>query len=77
MKEEYGVELYLDQQPYRVIRWLDRTPEKPVRFGMLVHDQDEQAVALFRFEGEIKYFEDEHPEVKLYDSPGAVEVVRL
>lgn len=77
MKEEYGVELYQDQQPYRVIRWLDRTPEKPVRFGMLVHDQDDQAVALFRFEGEIKYFEDEHPEVKLYDSPGAVEVVRL
>ena len=77
MKEEYGVELYLDQQPFRVIRWLDRTPEKPVRFGMLVHDQDDQAVALFRFEGEIKYFQDEHPEVTLHDAPGAVEVVRL
>ncbi len=77
MREEYGVELYLDRQPYKVIRWLSRTPDKPVRFGMLVHDPDEQAVALFRFEGEIKYFEDEHPEVKLYDSPGAVEVVRL
>lgn len=77
MGEEYGVELYLDQQPYKVIRWLDRTPDKPVRFGMLVHDTDGAAVALFRFEGEIKYFEDEHSDVRLFDSPGAVEVVRL
>ncbi len=77
MREEYGVEVLFDHQPYRVIRWLSRTPEKPVRFGMLVHDADEQAVALFRFEGEIKYFVDEHPEVTLADSPGAADVVRL
>ncbi|MBW7916240.1 MAG: peptide chain release factor 3 [Trueperaceae bacterium] len=77
MKEEYGVEVLFDHQPYRVIRWLSATPAKPVRFGMLVHDQDDKAVALFRFDGEIKYFRDEHPDVSLADSPGAVEVVRL
>ncbi len=77
MREEYGVDVLFDHQPYRVIRWLDRTPEKPVRFGMLAHDRDDQAVALFRFDGEIKYFQDEHPEVSLAESPGAAGVVRL
>ncbi len=77
MNEEYGVEIFLDNQPYRVIRWLSATPAQPVRFGMLAHDKDGQAVAFFRFEGEIKYFEDEHRDVTLAESPGVGEVVRL
>jgi peptide chain release factor 3 len=77
MKDEYNVQVRLDQLPYKVVRWLSETPHPLPRFGMLVLDRDEKPVSLFKQEHEIRYFRSEHPGIELFDVPGDQEIVRL
>lgn len=77
MLDEYGVGVEVFRESLTVIRWLDAEPASAGSFARLARDKDDQPVALFRHERDIKYFQNDHPELDLAELPGNHELVRL
>ena len=77
MDDEYGVDVEIYQEPFTVIRWSSSEPPSAPAFARLARDGDEQPVVLFRHERDIKYFQNDHPDLKLSPLPGDQELVRL
>lgn len=71
MREEYGVEVTLEPQPYTLIRWIIGDPSKVGRFAHLVVDQVQGHAALFKGPWELEYIRKNHPEIGLEPLPVA------
>jgi peptide chain release factor 3 len=75
LKEEYGAESKLEMLPWKVLRWLecdlsDSELEDSLSYGVAIaKDEQGRRVALFLSEWLCNNFQEDRPEVKLFDSP--------
>lgn len=69
LKEEYGVDVYLDVTPHECGVWLEGDPKsfKKPSSALLVRDKSDRAVVLFRTPWEKNYAQDQNPTHKFLD----------
>jgi len=69
MQDEYDVEVELYDEPFQAVRWLTPAPLRPGRYGRLVTDDTGASAVLLRFERELDYVLDEHPDCVAHTLP--------
>ena len=74
LKNEYGVYILMQMQPYEVARWLvgdNITPEtlKGAERGMFVYDVKERPVLLVTNEWALGWIADNNPDIKMLVVP--------
>lgn len=75
LKDEYGADSYLNNMPWRILRWVESeiSEEELIKTlpsgGALAMDDLERPVLLFPSEWSIKYYKELNPSVILVDSP--------
>lgn len=74
LKNEYGVDILMQMQPYEVARWLvgdNITPEtlKGAERGMFVYDVKERPVLLVTNEWALGWIADNNPDIKMLVVP--------
>lgn len=72
LKNEYGVDVIIENQPYRHVRWIKSDQFDPKKFSitmdtMLVEDHDENPVLIFQNEWSIKQVEDRNKDITLHE----------
>lgn len=70
MKNEYNSEVMLESIGERLPRWLKAEQADASLFderNMLVRDQEDNYVVLFKNDFSLKWFQDKHPDIKLID----------
>ncbi len=73
LESEYGATSRLESQPWTLARWaapgIDLDTVKVFYGARMARDDDGQHVLLFKDEWNLRYFQDNHPDVKLVDRP--------
>lgn len=75
LKDEYGAATDLDNMPWKILRWVDSTLNNAdlaaglPQGGTLAIDDQGRRVLMFTTEWYLRYYADNHQDVKLYDSP--------
>lgn len=72
LKNEYGVDLRMQQLPYRFARWIVETDAEPAKLNlpsttMIVEDKEKRPVILFENEWSIRLSEERNTKLKLID----------
>ena len=72
LKNEYGVDVIIENQPYRHVRWIKSNQFDPKKFSitmdtMLVEDHDENPVLIFQNEWSIRQVEDRNKDITLHE----------
>lgn len=76
---EYGAETRLDPAPWKVVRWVDPAIAEEKLQGIFLggakvaKDSQDRLVILFESEWNQQYFERENGDIRLYDSPLAIQ----
>ncbi len=78
LKDEYGAETYLDQMPWRILRWVQSDVDEAELIKLLpngaglAQDDQERYVILFPNDWSLKYYKEKNPLIELVDSPAMV-----
>lgn len=77
LKEEYGAESQLESLPWKILKWAECDLADPALSAALPYpaalarDEQGRRVLLFQSDWAVRYFIENHPEIKLFDSPPA------
>ncbi|MCP5502088.1 MAG: peptide chain release factor 3 [Leptospiraceae bacterium] len=70
LKDEYNVSTNLTNLPYQACRWIEEKDETAVSSTIpKIMDREGRYALMFETEWDLNYFQRNHPDIKLYDSP--------
>jgi len=75
LKDEYGAATDMENMPWKIMRWVDSPLSSEdlaktlPQGGTLATDDQERRVLLFTTEWYLRYYADNNPTIKFYDSP--------